>query len=99
MLTEAYTAIDENGHWYFRRDIDSRFRIIGPNDYRREEITGIPAYVGWQVRLYDVPETLDELRRKVEEICAHDWASQGFIMAFVRMCVRRIKSEDCSHAS
>lgn len=49
-LTEVY-ATSENGVIYLRRDIDSECRVCGPADFCRERETGVPAYVGWQVRL------------------------------------------------
>ena len=95
MLTEAYTTIDEAGNWYIRRDIDSRHRIIGEMDYQREAATGIPAYVGWQMQVHEVPETAEELASKVEELQQYDLATLKFLIAFVRMVKRfKLKARD-----
>lgn len=65
-LTEVY-ATSENGVIYLRRDIDSECRVCGPADFRRERETGVPAYVGWQVRL-PVMSTLEAVLFTLHEI-------------------------------
>lgn len=85
MLTDAYTTIDENGKWYIRRDFDSSHYVISEADYQREDETGVPAYIGFQMPIINIPSTIDELGAMAAELAGkYEWATPLFIKQFMR---------------
>lgn len=89
MLTEAYVTIDENGKWYVRRDFDSAAHVADDADYQREEETGIPAHVGWQLHLGNTQSVIAGFSEIAEMLrLSYDWAGCEFMAAFARLVGR-----------
>lgn len=59
-LTETYATATPDGTIYLRADIDSAHHVCNEEDWLREEQTGIPSYVGWQMEIIS-PCTVGEL--------------------------------------
>lgn len=88
-LTDAYTTIVD-GRWFIRRDFDSKCYRIGKADYKREDETGIPAYVGYQMEIKQ-PKTVDDVIEQIQSLVGNDWLTDVFVDKFTNLAARYAK--------
>jgi len=83
-LTDIYATATPDGSIYLRADIDSAHHVCDEDDWQREEQTGIPSYVGWQMEITS-PCTAYELLEQIQLAAKKITMTKSAISALFRL--------------